>query len=217
MGMHHGILAASASQAELLAELARHTGEFVVGAPVASPYDAEPAAMDRGWRMAIGERDGQAFLLDSSMVISDSPDMLVAMSVRLGTVVGCGAETVSGSYWLVAARDGGLLRFVFVQHAGMTRGMAMGEPLPSEAEHPIEDFDGGGLLAAMATLGLHARPWLDAGPAVVVDYDGARFPDDGPIERVRSTHYERYKRPEDEWLSEIVAVERPPRQRTPPP
>jgi hypothetical protein len=72
MGMHHGILAASASQAELLAELARHTGEFVVGAPVASPYDAEPAAMDWGWHMAIGERDGQAFLLDSSMVMSDS-------------------------------------------------------------------------------------------------------------------------------------------------
>src|SRR6266540_3149288 len=112
MGMHHGILAASASQAELLAELARHTGKFVVGAPVVSPYDAEPAAMDRGWRMAIGERDGQAFLLDSSMVISNSADMLVAMSVRLGTVVGCGAETVSGSYWLTAARDGGLLRFV---------------------------------------------------------------------------------------------------------
>jgi hypothetical protein len=173
--------------------------------------------MDGGWRMAIGERDGQAFLLDSSMVLSDSADMLVAMSARLGTVVGCGAETVSGSYWLVAARDGILVRFIFVQHAGMTRGMAMGDPLPSEAEHPIEDFDGGGLLAAMATLGLHARPWLDAGPAVVVDYDGARFPEDGPIDRVRSAHYERYKRPEDEWLSEIVAVERPPREQAPPP
>jgi hypothetical protein len=217
MGMHHGILAATVSQADLLAELERHTGEFVVGAPVASPYDAEPAAMDRGWRMAIGERDGQAFLLDSSMVISDSPDMLVAMSVRLGTVVGCGAETVSGSYWLTAARDGGLLRFVFIDHAGMTRGMAMGDPLPSEAQHPIEDFDGEGLLGAMATLGLDARPWLDAGPAVVVDYDGVRLPEDGPIERVRSTHTERYKRPEDEWLSEIIAVERPPRERRPPP
>jgi len=76
---------------------------------------------------------------------------------------------------------------------------------------------GGGLLAAMATLGLHARPWLEAGPAVVVDYDGARFPDDGPIERVRSAHYERYQRPEDQSLSEIVAVERPPRAPEPPP
>ncbi|HEX8862541.1 MAG TPA: hypothetical protein VGC06_26305 [Actinomycetes bacterium] len=166
--------------------------------------------MDQGWRMAIGERDGQAFLLDSSMVISNSADMLVAMSARLGTVVGCGAETVSGSSWLTAARDGDLLRFVFVQHAGMTRGMAIGDPLASEAEHPIEDFDGEGLLAAMATLGLHARPWLEAGPAAVVDYDGARFPEDGPIEQVRLAHYERYKRPEDAWLSEIIAVERPP-------
>lgn len=217
MGMHHGIVAASASEADLLAELERHAGEFVVGAPVGNPYDAEPAATDQGWRMAIGARGGQAFLLDSSMVISNSADMLVAMSARLGTVVGCGAETVSGSYWLTAARDGGLLRFVFVQHAGMTRGMAMGDPLPSEGEHPIEDFDGEGLLAAMATLGLDARRWLDAGPAVVVDYDGARFPEDGPIEQVRSAHYQRYKRPEDEWLSEIVAVERrlPERERPP--
>jgi hypothetical protein len=217
MGMHHGILAASASQAELLAELGRHTGEFVVGAPVGCPYDAEPAATDEGWRMAIGEQDGQAFLLDSSMILSNSADMLVAMSARLGTVVGCGAETVSGSFWLTAARDGGLLRLVFVQHAGMTRGMAMGDPLPSEAEHPIEDFDGKGLLAAMATLGLDARPWLEAGPAAVVDYDGARFPDDGPIEQVRSTHYERYQRPGDEWLSEITVVERPPREQASPP
>jgi hypothetical protein len=58
----------------------------------------------------IGEPDGQAFLLDSSMVLSDCPEMLVAMSARLGTVVGYGAETVSGSYWLVAARDGVLVR-----------------------------------------------------------------------------------------------------------
>ena len=217
MGMHHGILAATASQADLLAELERHTGEFVIGAPVGCPYDAEPDATDQGWRMAIGERDGRAFLLDSSMILANSADMLVAMSARLGTVVGCGAETVSGSWWLTAARDGVLLRLVFVQHAGMTRGMAIGEPLPSEATHPIEDVDGEGLLAAMATLGLDARPWLEAGPAVVVDYDGARFPDDGPIEQVRSAHYERYQRPGDEWLSEIVAVERPPRGPAPPP
>jgi len=93
---------------------------------------------------------------------------------------------------------------------------AIGDPLPSEAEHPIEDLDGEGLLAAMGTLGLDAQPWLDAGPAAVVDYDGARFPEDGPIEQVRSTHYERYKRPEGEWLSGIVAVERQPREREPP-
>jgi hypothetical protein len=149
-----------------------------------------------------------AATIDATMVVSNSPDMLVAMSGRLETVVGCGAETVSGSYWLTAAQDGGLQRFIFVQHAGMTRGMAMGDPLPSEAQHPIEDLDGRGLLAAMATLGLRARRWLDAGPAAVVDYDGARFPEDGPIEQVRSTYHERYKRPEDEWLSEIVAVVR---------
>jgi hypothetical protein len=97
------------------------------------------------------------------MLLSNSSDILVAMSARLGTVVGCGTETVSGSYWLTAVREGVLLRFVFIQHARMTRGRAIDDPLASEAEHPIEDFDGQGLLAAIATPGLHARPWLDAG------------------------------------------------------
>ena len=95
-------------------------------------------------------------------------------------------------------------------------GSSIRDPLPSEAEQPIEDLDGDGPLAAMATLGLDARPWLDAGPAVVADYDGARFPDDGPIKQLQSTHYERYKRPRDEWLSEIAVVERPPREQAPP-
>ena len=64
----------------------------------------------------------------------------------------CGAETVSGTYWLTAARDGKPLRFVFWSSAGMTKGMAMGEPLPSEEEHPIVDSTGDGVLAAMDEL-----------------------------------------------------------------
>jgi hypothetical protein len=212
MGMHYGIVAASGSQADLLAELGRHAGEFIVGDAVGSPFDAELEADNEGWLMAVGELDGKAFLLDSSFVLSSSPDMIVAMSARLGTVVGCAAETVSGTYELTVARNGDPQRFVFVCHAGMTRGMAMGEPLPTEAEHPIEDLDGDGLFAALAHVGLDATRWLTGGPAFQVRYDATRFPENGSIDAVRSEHYRRYERPQDEWRSEIQAVVREPKE-----
>jgi hypothetical protein len=156
----------------------------------------------------VGERDGGAFLVDTSLVLSDNPDMIVAMSAGLGTVVGCGAETVSGSYWLIAARDGNLLRFVFVSHAGMTEGLEIGDPLPSEEEHPLVDITGGGVFAAMAAFGLDPSPWLESGPATVVRYDYERPAESGPIDAIRREHYERHQRPEGEWLNEITVVAR---------
>ena len=208
MGMHHGLIAATATQDRLLAGLRRFAGDFVLGEAASSPYDVGLATDDDGWVLAIGEREGRAFVLDTSMVLSTAADMIVSLSAELGVVVGGGAETVSGSYWLTAARDGRLLRFVLVQHAGMTRGMAIGDDLPSEADHPIQDLDGDGIFAALAYLDLDATDWLTDGPAAALRYDASRFPEDGPIARIQSEHYERYKRPEGEWLSEIRAVVR---------
>jgi hypothetical protein len=210
MGMHHGLIAATTTQTRLLAGLERFSGEFVLGEAASSPYDVGLATEDDGWVLAIGERDGRAFVLDTSMVLSTAADMIVSLSAELGVVVGGGAETVSGSYWLTAARDGRLLRFVFVQHAGMTRGMAIGDDLPCEADHPIEDIDGDGIFAALAYLDLDATDWLAEGPACALRYDASRFPEAGPITRIQSEHYDRHKRPEGEWLSEITIVVRNP-------
>jgi hypothetical protein len=206
--MHHGLIAATADQRQLLAALEVHTGEFLLGEASDSPYEVGITSDDDGWVTAIGERDGRSFLLDSSFVLSDSADMLISMSERLGVVVGGGAETVSGTYWLTVARDGDLLRQVFVSHAGMTRGMAIGEALPTEADHPIEDLDGGGLLAVLSWLDLDASAWLAAGPAHSLRYTAARHPEKGRVADITSEHYRRYARPQDEWLSEIRAVVR---------
>jgi hypothetical protein len=206
MGLHCGYIVATATQNDLLEELSRHTGEFTTQTVVEHTRDAE---LDSGqFDVMLGELGGCAFLVDTSMILSSSPDMILAMSARLGVVVGCGAETVSGSYWLTAARDGELLRFVFVQHAGMTRGMAIGDPLPSEQAHPLEDISGEGVFAAMAAFGLDPSPWLNSGPATVVEYDYSRSPEDGRIEAMRSEHYQRYQRPQGEWLNEITVVTR---------
>ncbi|MET7423257.1 hypothetical protein [Dactylosporangium sp. NPDC005555] len=193
MGMRHGYIAATATRRELIAELERHTGDFVVGAEEPSPYDLDLGPDDEGWVLAAGERDGRAFLLDTSLMLSNEPDMLVAMSQRLGLVAGAGAETVSGSFWLTAARDGELLRAVYVQHSTQTRGMAMGDPLPSERDHPLERF--GGVSAALAALGLDPAPWLDGGPAHGLRYTAARFPASGAIDAARAEHHRLHAHP----------------------
>jgi hypothetical protein len=212
MGMHCGYIVATAEPEALLAELSKHAGVFTPGAVVERVDDADidPGQFD----LLLGGGGGKAFLLDTSFILSDSPDMLIAMSATLGTVVGAGAETVSGSYWLTAARDGEGIRYIFVQHAGMTRGMAVGDPLPSEEEFPLEDITGDGVFAAMAHFGLDPTAWLRSGPATVVAFDASKFPDKGPTEAIRREHYEQHKRPDDEWLGEVTAVEAPPSRRT---
>src|SRR4051794_11936479 len=121
--MHHGIVAATCSQSDLLAELASHVAVFTVGSYLDGPYDVTPFPPGgSGWVLAIGELDGRSFLLDTSLALSNSADMLLAMSVRLGTVVGCGSEPATGSAWLTVARDGMLQRFAYDSRLAMTRG-----------------------------------------------------------------------------------------------
>jgi hypothetical protein len=189
--MHHGIIAAHCSPAELLGELARHVATLTVGEAVDGPFEVDfasaAASGGAGWTLAIGGVDGRAFLLDTSMVLSNSADMLLAMSVRLGTVMGGGTESATGSSWLTVARRGQLERFVYDSRMAMTRAMAIGVALPCE---PVADA--AGLFAALASVGLDPRSWLAAGPSYEISWDGSRFPADGRIAALQKEHYEQY-------------------------
>jgi len=143
-------------------------------------------------------------------MFSDEPDMIIRLSEKLGVVIGCGAEAVSGSFYLTVARDGEPQRFLWLLHAGMTRGMAMGEPMAWEDSLPFDDIDGEGVLAAMREVGLDPLPWITQGRARTLLYTGARHPEGGQTSVIRNEHYERFQRPEDEWLSEIKVVVRAP-------
>ncbi|MFI5911346.1 hypothetical protein [Dactylosporangium sp. NPDC051541] len=211
MGLHCGYLVAAVEPDALLLELSRHAGAFVAGALVERVADADidPGRFD----LLLGGGDGRAFLVDTSMMLSTNADMIIAMSDVLGTVVGAGAETVSGSYWLTVARDGELLRHAFMSYASLTLGMSIGDPLASEDEFPLVDSSGDGVFAAMATFGLDPSAWLDSGPATVVTFDATRFPHNGAVDAIRRRHFEQYGRPEDAWLHEIVAVEASPSRR----
>lgn len=202
MGLHCGYLVATAEPDALLAELSRHAGVFTRGAVVDRVEDAEidPGEFD----LLLGGRNGRAYLLDTSMTLSNSADMIVEMSAALGTVVGAGAETGSGTYWLTAARGGELLRHVYASCAGLSRPMELGEPLASEEEFPVVDRSGAGVFAALAVFGLDPLVWLDSGPATVLAYDATRFPAGGPVADLERRHHERHGRPAGEWLSEIT-------------
>jgi hypothetical protein len=207
MGMHFGLIAATTSMDVFLDELDRHTGEFTRGDAVGSvaTWERHPD----GFELVVGERDGRTYLLDPSFMLSDIPDALVVTSRRLGLVVGGGAETVSGSWWLTVARDGELLRFVFVQHATATQGMAVGDPLPTEAEDPILDLDGGGLFAVLEHFDFDWEARRSQGPAVALTYDASRTPAGGQVEQLRSELMARYAHPpEYKWTDHIGLVVR---------
>src|SRR5262245_4703790 len=193
--MHWGLVAATTSMDSLVDELGRHAGEFTRGEEVGSVSTWNPDKHAEEFALAVGERDGRTYLLDTSFMLSDMPDALVAMSHRLGLVIGGGAETVSGSWWLTVARDGELLRFVFVQRATMRRGMAIGEPLPSEAEHPIVHLNGDGLFGVLEDFGFDWKAWVSQGPASALSYDASRIPGDGQVEQLRREHIARYAHP----------------------
>jgi hypothetical protein len=180
MGMHHGIVATDASATRLIESLGRHTGEFVVTGDAARIDQLDLDNDDAGFALAIGESDGRAYLHDASLVLSGEPDLLVAVSRDLGsTVAGAGAETTSGSYWFVAARDGELTRFHWNSYWGQDAPYDVGEAHKSEALDPLDDLDGVGLRAALRELGFEADV-LQSIPLTPYRWTFARQPTKGP-------------------------------------
>lgn len=161
MGMHHGMIAAVGGADRLVAVMDAHNPGIAPGQRRGSIDDLLDDD-DDGWHMAFGERSGRSYILDSSLVVSSEGDAIVAASAELGgLVVGCGAETTSGSFWFYAADHGRLLRGYMNCHTDMSEPWSKGEPLASEAAQPLEDLDGAGFIAALESLGFDYNAWAD--------------------------------------------------------
>jgi len=156
-----------------------------------------------------GER---CYVLDKAMVISSLPDTVVALSRQLSCeVVGAGAETVSGSFWLTAARNGRLALLHYDQKVSIAEPLHLGMRLPCEQAHPSDHPDGNGILAAIATLGFSVPVLMQGTP------DGGRrwrwaarrIPESGAVQKRIDEHRERYTRPgADERLENVTVVRR---------
>ena len=181
--MHHGVIAAATSPERLVAAMNRRTSELVPGPAHTRLDEMDLAARDDGWPMAFGERDGNAYVFDTSLVLSAEFDLITALAHDLGaTVVGGGAETTSGSFWLVAARPQKLIRAYWHCHTDMREAWSRGEPLPSEARRPLDSgWDGDGVLSAMRELGFDYEGWARSGPFRELFYSAKTFPAKGPM------------------------------------
>src|SRR5918993_2391597 len=189
MGMHHGYLAIEAPMERALEAMGALTGGFTLGAAAAQLEDLDLEDDDDGWQMAIGERGGRTYILDTSMMLGSDPDFVAALSARIaGTVVGAGAETVSGTFWFAVATSGALRRFHWNGYDSVDEPFDIGEPLAPEIDRPLEDLDGEGLLAASDSFGFALGDWSEHGPWQALTYTAETLPDEGPLGAELSAH-----------------------------
>jgi hypothetical protein len=195
MGMHNGIIAAKTSWQSLLQVLSESEGKFVDRGAVRD-INASPIEKNEDSIIA-GEFAGCAFIIDTSLILSSSPDVLLAVSQRLQTTVAsCVGETVSGTFALFVADKGNVLRHYWNCHSDMSEPYSIGSPLSSEANTPLEDIDGVGLHAALQSVGLDVDAWYEAGTkrAYLWETDDSYFArPDGPLQSAFNTFYRTHK------------------------
>ncbi len=186
MGHHTGIVAARARWSALEERLIDRT-RLSVGAPITSLEDVDARDQEIG-----GELDGRAYVHDAMISLSGDGDLIVALSRELDTlVIGCGAETVSGSYWLFAAERGELLRSYWACAMDLYEPFDVGTWPPGKRIE-LEDLDGSGIRAALAAGGFDFDAFIERGSkrciAVPDDYGLVGGPIGAQIDDHRKIH-----------------------------
>jgi len=194
MGMHFGIVAARVPLQTLLPAFRAEGAEL---RPLQSLDSLDDAPEDRTLDYLIaGERAGSSYLIDSSMLLSAGhSDLLAAVARHTGALlVGCGAETVSGTFWFTAFAGPHPVRIFWMCRSDLAVPYTCGTPLPSEAAHPLDmGYDGDGIRAALGELGFDYDAWTAAGPFQLLSLDHISGPADQPFEADLRDHHARHK------------------------
>jgi hypothetical protein len=160
MGMHFGVVAADVPSAKLIEAFDALAPRFSDRGPLAS-LDELYVSGENEWELAAGDVNGHGCIVDGTFILSSDADLLVRVAAATeGLVIGCGAETVSGTFYLVAARGHELLRHYFHCNADLARPYSSGNPLPGESTSRLDDIDGGGMLAVLAAHRIDYEAWL---------------------------------------------------------
>ena len=100
------------------------------------------------------------------------PDLVVALSRDLGaTVAGAGADrqrrllVPRGHRWRCAPGYSN-------SYDAVSEPFDRGNPSPTEADAPLEDLDGDGIMAALADVGFNVATWSGQGPWRALSYTG---------------------------------------------
>jgi len=179
--MHHGIIAATSDAAGLIDAIDALQPRLIPGDSRGSLADLDLKESDAGWQLAYGELGDRAYVLDTSFLLSAQADTIVSVSGGLtSTVVGCGAETTSGTYWFAAAENGRLIRAYWNSYSVMWEPWSKGPALPSEEAHPFEQLDGDGLTAGLSALGFDYTAWAALPNLRILSFD-LSDPPTGPM------------------------------------
>jgi hypothetical protein len=195
--MHFGVVIADVPATRLIAAFDAVVPRFTDVGPLASLDELDPSG--EIWQLAAGDLDGHSCLVDESLLLSSDADLLVRVATSTGgLVLACGAETVSGTFILVAARGDRLIRHYFQCNADLSRPYSSGEPLPGEAGERLDDIDGDGLFAVLAANGLDFGRWQERAPKRHVTWTADYLAQAGPstwsgpavaaLERHRTEH-----------------------------
>lgn len=208
--MHEGFLAAKSKLSALIAALEEDCGKFeLVGDLTPQDWVRLPQGEDAFHIVASGD---SSYLLDPSMVLTSSPDLVVALSGKLAcSVVAAGAETVSGTFWFALADAGELRRFHWNIQSTLTQPLDIGERLGAESRVDLEDPDGGGLFACVAEAGFDVsvltQPTAGGKKYAWTDF---KLPAMGALSEALKAHHAQFERKGDrDWTKNIKAVTRP--------
>jgi len=208
--MHFGIIAGRVSLDAIL----RAFREFGAELRLVKPLDRlEDAPQDRNATHIIaGEHAGSSYLIDESMLLSaGQADLLAAAADRTGAlVVGCGAESVSGTFWLSAFDGREMLRMFWMCRSDLAEPFSDGRPFPSETTHPLDmDWDADGIFAALGELGFDYKAWLAAGPYQLLALENFAGTANQPLKDALKEHSKRHQLASDE-RPRISVVQRSP-------
>lgn len=207
--MHLGLMAFDCGWARAQEAMEVQCGQFedpVALAP--GEWIRLPMGVDA---LHVAEAEGRTYVLDPAMVLSANPDFVMWLCTQLNClVVGAGAETVSGSFWLTAADRGILRRLHWDDTATLMRPFDLGDRLESKSTKPLSQPDGEGIRPAIASLGFDSEVYLHASDGVSVIWSGEKFPASGELEAMVDSHVQASRRTDaDEWGKHIAAVPRP--------
>lgn len=209
MGVHLGVLAAECATEQFHAALQVHCGAIADEGPVP---EAQWLAPPRGQDVLhLREVSGHSYALDPAMVLSANSDLMIALSRELSCkLVGAGGESVSGTFWLTAADCGRLRRLHFEVQATSSEPFNLGEPLGHENAIAINDQDGRGIMAALASLGFDPRAlFAPHSDGRRLHWLGESFPGSGELGTRISEHLKAHERPDaSKWTRNISVVPR---------
>jgi hypothetical protein len=200
MGMHFGILAAKTPWPTLQGKL-QGIGEIRPAGP-SRDFEKLKSENTDCFLLVAGEHSGKAYVIDESFMLSMAyPDFIAALSAQLGCrVVGCGAETVSGSFDFNFADNGALKRLYHQCNMSISQPFQLGAPLACEKTVPYDQLDGQGLIAALREAGFDYDRFCEKGKRACYyfkpNYDRIKEIESGGFGKQLQEHHEKYKWPE---------------------